>query len=82
MFPSGVFSPISYGFNIQAKIAYVFTEQYLPFDRMSEFLDDVCNLKISQDTLCSLLKGFDYKALPVYKLIAKKVEIKKVVESD
>ena len=64
LFPSGVNSPISYGSNIQATIACIHTRQYLPFERMSEFFNDVCNLKISQGTLCTLLKVFAQKAQP------------------
>jgi transposase len=58
------------------------TRQYLPFERMSEFFSDVCNLKISQGTLCTLLKGFAQKAQPAYELIAQKVENEKVVGGD
>ena len=64
LFPSGVNSPISYGPNIQATIAYILTRQYLSFERMSEFFSDVCNLEISQATLCALLKRFAQKAQP------------------
>ncbi|MET4084279.1 transposase [Pedobacter sp. UYP30] len=81
-FPSGVNSPISYGTEIQATIAYMHTRQYLPFERMSEFFFDVCNLKISQGTLCTLLKGFAEKARPAYGLIAQKVENGKLVGGD
>ena len=82
LFPSGVNSPISYGSNIQATIAYMHTRQYLPFERMSEFFSDVCNLEISQGTLCTLLKRFAQKAQPAYELIAQKVENEKVVGGD
>lgn len=82
VFPSGVNAPISYGPNIQATIAYMHTRQYLPFERMSEFFSDVCNLKIAQGTLCSLLNGFAKKARPAYGLIALKVENGKVVGGD
>jgi len=54
-FPTGVSSTISYGANIQATIAYLHTRQYLPFDRMSEFFSDFCNLSISQGTIYNLL---------------------------
>jgi transposase len=81
-FPNNVNSPISYGANIQAKAAYMHTRQYVPFERMSEFFSDVCNLEISQGTLCSLLKRFAQKAQPAYELIAQKVENATVVGGD
>lgn len=81
-FPNNVNSPISYGANIQATAAYLHTRQYLPFERMSEFFSDVCNLEISQGTLCSLLKRFAQKAQPAYELIAQKIENATVVGGD
>jgi transposase len=81
-FPNNVNSPISYGANIQATAAYMHTRQYLPFERMSEFFSDVCNLEISQGTLCSLLKRFAQKAQPAYELIAQKIENAIVVGGD
>ncbi|OYU85553.1 MAG: hypothetical protein CFE24_01225 [Flavobacterium sp. BFFFF2] len=54
----------------------------LPFERMSQFFSDVCNLEISTGTLCSLLKRFAQKAQPAYELIAQKVENATVVGAD
>ncbi|WP_132071623.1 IS66 family transposase [Flavobacterium ranwuense] len=82
LFPTGVNSSISYGANIQAIIAYMYTRQYLPFERMSEFFSDVCNLNISRGSLCTLLKYFAQKAQLAYELIAQKVEHKKMVGGD
>lgn len=81
-FPANVNSPISYGPIIQATVAYMHTRQYLPFERMSEFFSDLCNLEISQGTLCSLLKRFAQKAQPAYELIAQKIENATVVGGD
>ena len=58
------------------------TRQYLPFERMSEYFNDVCNLPISQGTICNLLEGFALKAKPAYDLIAQKVSNEKVVGTD
>lgn len=81
-FPLEVGSNISYGSSIQATIAYLHTRQYLPFERMSEFFQDFCNLPISQGTICNLLEKFAQKAQPAYDLIANKIENEKVVGSD
>jgi transposase len=82
VFPENVRAPISYGANIQATIAYLHTRQYLPFERMSEFFRDVCNVPISQATICNLLERFATKAQPAYELIAQKVENETVVGAD
>lgn len=81
-FPENIRTSISYGTNIQATIAYMHTRQYLPFQRMSEFFKDVCNLPISQGTICNLLNGFALKAQPAYELIAQKVCNEKVIGTD
>lgn len=81
-FPEGVNAPISYGCGVEATIAYMHTRQYVPFERMSEYFMDVCNLPISQGAICDILDRFAGKAFPAYQLIAKQVENSKVVGSD
>jgi transposase len=81
-FPEGVNSPISYGCGVEATIAYMHTRQYIPFERMSEYFRDVCNLPISQGAICDILDRFANKAFPAYQLIARQVENSKVVGSD
>jgi len=81
-FPENVAGPISYGSNVMATIGYLHTRQYLPFARMSEFFRDVCNLPISQGTLCNIVNAFAAKAAPAYQLIKEKVAAGKVVGTD
>jgi transposase len=81
-FPTGVNAPISYGPSIEATIAYMHTRQYIPFERMSEYFRDVCNLPISQGAICDILDRFAEKAMPAYNLIAKEVKNSTVIGSD
>lgn len=81
-FPAGINAPISYGPNIEASIAYLHTRQYIPFERMSEYFSDVCNLPISQGAICDILERFAQKATPAYRLIAGEVQNAHVVGSD
>lgn len=81
-FPAGINAPISYGPNIEAFIAYLHTRQYIPFERMSEYFSDVCNLPISQGAICDILERFAQKATPAYRLIAGEVQNAHVVGSD
>ncbi len=81
-FPQGVNAPISYGSNVEATIAYMHTRQYIPLERMSEYFSDVCNMPISEGTICDILERFAQKAIPAYNLIAKAVETSKVVGAD
>jgi transposase len=73
---------ISYGNNIEATIAYLHARQYLPYERMSEFFKDFCNLSISQGTISNLLNKFTQKAMPAYDLIHTKLSSQTVVGSD
>ena len=81
-FPAGINAPISYGHNVEAFIAYLHTRQYIPFERMSEYFSDVCNLPISQGAICDILERFAQKAAPAYRLIAGEVQRAHVVGSD
>ena len=81
-FPAGVNASISYGSGVEATIAYMHTRQYVPYERMSEYFRDVCNLPISQGAISGMLDRFASKAFPAYKLIAHEVENSKVVGSD
>lgn len=81
-FPAGINAPISYGPNIEASIAYLHTRQYIPFERMSEYFSDVCNLPISQGAICDILERFAQKATPAYRIIAGEVQRAHVVGSD
>jgi transposase len=81
-FPTGINSPISYGPNIEATIAYLHTRQCIPFERMAKYFSDVCNLTISQGTICDILERFAQKATPAYRLIEDIVQAGHVVGSD
>jgi len=81
-FPEGVNAQVSYGCGVESTIAYMHTRQYIPFERMSEYFRDVCNLPISQGAICDILDRFASKAAPAYQLIAKEVESSNVVGSD
>jgi transposase len=81
-FPAGINASISYGCGIEATIAYMHTRQYIPYERMSEYFRDVCNLPISQGAISDMLDRFASKAFPAYQLIANEVENSKVVGSD
>jgi transposase len=81
-FPVGINSPISYGPGVEATIAYMHTRQYIPFERMAEYFNDVCNLPVSQGAICDILERFAQKSRPAYELIAKQIEKSKVLGSD
>jgi transposase len=81
-FPQGVDAPISYGIHTEALIAYLHTRQYVPFARASEFFGSVCNMPISQGSVCAILERFCAKAGPAYQLIKEAIKESKVIGAD
>jgi transposase len=81
-FPNGVAAPISYGPQTSAVIAYLHTRQFVPLARISEFFTSVCNMPISQGTICGILDRLAEKARPAFELIKQAVCKSSVVGSD
>lgn len=81
-FPSGVNSPISYGANTEALVAYMYSRQYLPSERMQELLRDVYGLPISEGSIFNILGRFVKKSEVLYQAIKEKIEASKVAGSD
>jgi len=81
-FPQGVNSPISYGENIEALVAYFHARQYLPFARMKETLNDAFGIPISEGGIHCLLQRFAQKATPIYQMIKQRVQDSKVIGTD
>jgi len=81
-FPSSVKHPVQYGTNTEVMISYLHTRQYLSFNRIQEFLNDVYGLPLSEGGVHCLLKRFTEKAFPVYEEIKKRIYHSEVVGTD
>lgn len=81
-YPHNVNASISYGANTESLVGYLFSRQYIPFDRMREFFNDAFSLPISQGGIHELLKRLANKAVPTYNVIKEKIETSKVVGAD
>jgi transposase len=81
-YPQNVNASISYGANTESLVGYMYSRQYIPFERMREFLNDAYSLPISEGGIHELLKRLVSKATPAYNLIKEKIEISKVVGAD
>lgn len=81
-FPQNVKASISYGTNTESLVGYMFSRQYIPFERMREFFNDAFSLPISEGGIHELLKRLANKATPAYNLIKEKIETSKVVGAD
>jgi transposase len=59
---TGVKTPVSYGSNIQSLVAYLSARQYIPVERMREFLSEILNVNLSDGGICYLLDKMAVKA--------------------
>ncbi len=60
-YPSNLKSYVQYGDNIKILVAYLNTYQMIPYDRISEFLEDFISHKISNGTIYNMLNSFSDK---------------------
>lgn len=81
-FPSQVRSNVQYGPNTEAMISYLYSRQYLSFNRIEECLNDVFGLKISEGGIHNLLQRFTLKANPVYQEIKNRIQNSSSVGTD
>jgi len=81
-YPESVKSPVSYGSNIQALVAYFSARQYLPVNRMHELFSDVLNINISEGGICYLLDKMAKKGKTEYEKIKTAVMQQKVIGAD
>lgn len=81
-YPDNVNAPISYGPNTESLVGYLFSRQYLPFDRLREFFNDSFSLPISEGGLHELLKRLTAKAIPAYNMIKERIASSSVVGID
>ena len=81
-YPNHVKSPISYGQNIEALIAYLNARQYIPSERICEFFKDICNVPIGEGSIYNIIERFTQRAMPVYERIKQTIKESKVVGSD
>ena len=81
-YPQNVKASISYGANTESLVGYLYSRQYIPFERMREFFNDTFSLPISEGGIHKLLKRLANKATPAYNMIKEKIEASKVVGAD
>lgn len=68
-FPAYLTAKIQYGANVESLVGYMQARQYLPYQRMKEFFEDVMGLPISVGGINNILNRLTQKALPYYEQI-------------
>lgn len=81
-FPKEVRSRVSYGSTIRSLIAYLNCSQYIPYNRLTEVMQDCFGVKLSQGTIDNTLKYMSDKSLCAYNEIRNRVEQSRVVGAD
>jgi transposase len=75
-------SPTSYGSNIEALVGYLSVRQYLPFNRIVEFLNNCFGIKMSEGTVQNILIRLSKKSEPTYLALHQQLSTCKVLGSD
>jgi transposase len=81
-FPIGVENHIQYGANITSLVVYQNVYQYMPYQRLQKFFNQVFGISISPGTFENMIKRMANKAAPVYELFRLMVEQAPQVGSD
>jgi transposase len=76
-YPAGVAAPVQYGNNLISLVAYLSSRQYIPYNRLSELINSITNVSMSEGTVYNLLNKAANLVLPIYEGI--KEEISKAI---
>lgn len=81
-FPEHITSPFQLGQNLQSFIIYLNTAHYIPYERLTQILDDMLNIRISQGTFDNVLDNFHQKGESYYYQILYEIKQQKWTGSD
>jgi transposase len=81
-FPQGVDNHIQYGKNIQSLAIYQNCYQFLPFARLQDFFQKICNVAISKATIENIIRRTAQKVQPVYEQLQQAIVVSFFVGSD
>jgi transposase len=81
-FPADVTAPVQYGNNLMALTAYLSSRQYVPYTRLSELIQSITNISISEGTIFNLLNKAANIVLPLYEGIKEEISKATTVGGD
>jgi transposase/regulator of replication initiation timing len=81
-FPSYVKSGVSYGVNIHALVAYLSTVQYIPFQRLTNILNELYGIEMSQGSISNILNRMRKQSQTGYEAIRERIANAPVVGAD
>lgn len=82
IFPNHITSSIQYGPSVESLVGYLNVYQYMPYQRISNYLRDMFELPISEGTIQKMLVRLAQKAQPQYEAIQAQIAQSEVVGGD
>lgn len=81
-FPVHIKSPFQLGQNLKSFIVYLNTAHYIPYQRLSQMVNDLLNIRVSEGTIDNVLDYFQQQGIPLYKTILDDIKKQKWIGSD
>lgn len=81
-YPDHVNAPVQYGTGVEALVSYLHGRQYLPYNRLKEFLKDCYGIDLSEGSIDNLIHRFAQKSGAVYSRLKKAVSDSPVIGCD
>ncbi len=72
-FPAHLTAKVQYGAGVESLVGYLHARQYMPYQRMKEFFQDVMGLGVSVGGIHNILKRLTQKAVPHYQQIKERL---------
>ena len=82
VFPEEVKNHVNYGNRITSLIAYLISYQYISWNRIASFFEQVFQVSLSEGTIGNKLKSFTHKCEPIYNEIKRRVQTGNCVGAD
>ncbi|GAP72129.1 transposase [Candidatus Symbiothrix dinenymphae] len=81
-FPVGVNSRISYGSGVEAAVTYFNIRQRLPYQRLTDTMNEFCGLSMSPGTIGNILDRMVYRTSPAFETIRLGLTTSPVIGAD
>ncbi len=81
-FPGHLKAAIQYGPTVESLVVYLSVRQYIPYNRIAEYLRHSYSLPMSEGTIANILTRFAEKAALPYEKIKANLQVSAVVGSD
>lgn len=81
-FPQELVAPVQYGESIQSLVAYLSVRHYVPYKRITEIMEHMYNVPLSEGTIANILQKKANDLYPAYMQIKSNIERAKATGGD